>query len=63
MRGCEATYSAGTLHCERCQLWWDANDKDRPDCLTSQQVGRMNIDKIIKEVLTDETNIPVRERN
>lgn len=40
MKGCEARQQSDQKRCERCDLTWDMNDPDRPDCLTAEQIGR-----------------------
>ena len=36
--GCEAYQVSDQMRCERCNLLWDINDEDKPDCLTGHEL-------------------------
>ena len=35
---CEARQVSDQMRCERCDLLWDINDIDPPECLTGQEL-------------------------
>ena len=34
--GCEARQQSDQMRCERCNLVWDMNDDDPPECVTKE---------------------------
>lgn len=55
--GCQARYTAGSaFRCERCNLTWDADETDPPECLSDDEAkhqrGRKALDEL-KQRLSD----------
>ena len=44
--GCEARQMSDQMRCERCNLLWDMNDFEPPECLTSEQIGKAALAEI-----------------
>lgn len=36
---CEASQFSDKMKCQRCGLYWEVNDPDRPQCLTDSEVS------------------------
>lgn len=42
--GCEARQVSDQMHCERCGLTWDVNDRDEPGC-NERVIARIQVDR------------------
>lgn len=40
---CEAHAQSDQMRCERCDLLWDMNDPDPPECKTAHDLAMTNI--------------------
>ena len=49
-RGCEARQMSDQKRCERCNLVWDMNDFEPPECLTPRQIGKAALTDIRDEL-------------
>lgn len=36
---CAAKVYGDQMHCDRCGYTWDMSDRDRPQCMTLQELG------------------------
>lgn len=47
---CEAHQCSDQKRCDRCNFTWDMNDCDPPQCLTDEEVNRLNNRKHIEKL-------------
>ncbi len=47
---CEAIQYSDQMRCDRCNLIWDMNDCDKPDCLTDEQLSAETARGAMREI-------------
>lgn len=55
---CEARQYSDQMHCKRCDLTWDMNDYDPPECLTPKEIGQRTIATLYRELEHEPRNLP-----
>ena len=43
---CEARQQSDQMRCERCNLLWDTNDIDPPQCLTGHELFERKLEEL-----------------
>ena len=56
---CQARQYSDQKHCERCNLTWDMNDFDPPECLTIRvkEIGKRTIATLQRDLSNDQTTV------